>query len=107
MQALRAPAIAALLSSSIALGCGGKSVLRSDDETASSSGGATGGGTATGGTTGGGTATGGAGGAAELGIGKPCQTDYDCLRVEAGTSSVVVCSGAGRCEIGTPEREPV
>jgi hypothetical protein len=32
-----------------------------------------------------------------------CQSDYDCLRVEASASSVVVCSSAGRCEIGAPE----
>ena len=34
-----------------------------------------------------------------------CQSDYDCLRVEMGASSVVVCSSAGGCEIGTPEPE--
>jgi hypothetical protein len=112
MQVLRTDVIAALLNAAVALGCGGKSEVRSDDETAGSSGAAAGGsrssgGTSSGGTSSGGTSSGGAGGTPGLGLGMPCRTDYDCLRVEAGESSVVLCSGAGRCEIGTREPVPV
>src|SRR5688572_22290478 len=41
MRAPRVQAIAALLNCAFALGCGGKSTMRSEDDTASSSGGAT------------------------------------------------------------------
>ena len=74
-----------MLTFAFALGCGGKSVVRADDESVSPDGGTA--------------------GTSETGIGMPCQRDYDCLRAEADASSVVVCSSAGRCELGTPAPE--
>jgi hypothetical protein len=118
---VRVRALAVLLSSAIALGCGGKSVVRLDDESASSSGGSAsssggsasssgGSASSSGGTASsrGGTASsrGGSASTPEPRIGMPCQSDYDCLRVDAGAGSVAVCSRARRCEIGTPEPEP-
>ena len=96
VHARRVKTIATLLNCAIALGCGGRSVGRSDDDSASSRGGATAGGATAGGT------TSGAAGAVEPAVPTPCQTDYDCLRVEASSDAVPLCSGAGQCEIGTP-----
>jgi hypothetical protein len=75
------------MTASAALACAGKSVARSEGDS------------------GGGSAGSGAGarGNSEPSIGSPCQSDYDCLRVDAGASSVVICASSGRCEVGTSE----